>query len=65
MIKNLRPILTLILTFGLFFSTTYFVYTTALKGDVYLTTWIQLVSMMIAFYFGERSALKQPNEPEK
>ena len=65
MIKNLRPILTLILTFGLFFATTYFVYSTLLKGDVYLTTWIQLVSMMIAFYFGERSALKQPSDPEK
>ena len=65
MTKQLRPFLTLILTFGLFGSTTYFVTSGAIKGDIYLTTWIQMVGMMVAFYFGERSALKTPGDPEK
>lgn len=64
MSKQLRPLLTLILTFGLFFTTTHFVLNGALKADIYLNTWIQMVSMMVAFYFGERSALKRPGESE-
>jgi len=55
----------LLLTFGLFGSTTYFVTSGAIKGDIYLTTWIQMVGMMVAFYFGEHSALKTPGDPEK
>lgn len=62
MTKALRPFLTLLLTCGLFSATTYFVLSERLKGDIYLTTWMQIVGMMIAFWFGERAALKKPGE---
>lgn len=65
MTKQLRPFLTLLLTFGLFGASTYFVVIGKISAELYLTTWIQMVAMMIAFYFGERSALKQIGDPEK
>lgn len=64
MSRWLRPILTLLLTFGLFAATTHMVFQSMLKADIYLTTWIQMVGMCVAFYFGERAALKTPKSEE-
>lgn len=62
MTRLLRPALTLFLTLGLFGTTTYFVIASHIAGDLYLSLWLNIVSMMIAFYFGERSALKNKDE---
>ena len=62
MTRLLRPLLTLLLTIGLFSTTTYFVLESHIAGDLYLSLWLNIVSMMIAFYFGERSALKNKDE---
>ena len=62
MSRLLRPLLTLLLTIGLFGTTTYFVLIAIIAGDLYLSLWLNIVSMMIAFYFGERSAMKQSDK---
>ncbi len=64
MSKWLRPALTMLLTIGLFAATTHMVLQGHLKADVYLTTWGGMVGMMVAFFFGERAALKTPGKEE-
>lgn len=62
MTRLLRPALTLFLTLGLFAATTYLVLVGKLEASIYLTSWLNIVLMMIAFFFGERSALKNKDE---
>ncbi len=62
--KWLRPVLTLLLTFGLFAATAHLVFTGRLSAEIFLANWIQMVGMMVAFYFGERAALKSPGKEE-
>lgn len=53
-----RPILTFTLAVLLLCLSSWFVYIKLITGDVWFTTWAQLVGIMLAFFFGERSALK-------
>jgi len=62
MTRLLRPLLTLLLTIGLFATTTYFVIEKTLDAAIYLTTWIQLVSCIVSYYFAERAVTKRNGE---
>lgn len=58
----IRPALTLLLTLGLFSATTHMALGGMLKTDLYLTNWMQLVSVIVAFWFGERAATKKSDQ---
>ncbi len=58
-----RPLLTFSIGGALFWMSTYLSFAGKLNPDVWFTTWMQIFGMMVAFFFGERSALKG-NDPE-
>lgn len=58
-----RPIFTFTLGFILLTVSAAFVHYRYIEGALWFTTWMQVLGMMIAFFFGERSALKA-HDPE-
>lgn len=58
--KHLRPILTLLFVLAYVGAGVGFVYLGKASGDQFLNTLAQLVGMVVAFWFGERAALKKP-----
>lgn len=58
MTRIIRPLLTLLLTFTLCIASAVLVFHKALDASVWFQGWLQIVGMIVAFYFGERSALK-------
>lgn len=58
-----RPTFTFTIGLLLFFVSSWFVHLRLLAGDIWFNSWMSAVVMMVAFFFGERSALKS-NDPE-
>lgn len=58
--KYLRPILTLLFVLAYVAAGVCFVYLGKASGDQFLNSLAQLVGMVVAFWFGERAALKKP-----
>lgn len=59
-----RPALTSALSILFFFASAHFVVAGLLKADIWHSAWNSLITLMIGFFFGERSALKSV-DPEK
>lgn len=57
-----RPLLLVALMLGVFSSTTWFTYQRIITAEVYLATWTPILSLMVGYLFGERSALKRPGQ---
>lgn len=60
--KHLRPILTLLFVVAYVGAGVAFVYIGKADGNQFLNTLAQLVGMVVAFWFGERAALKKPGD---
>lgn len=60
-----RPVLTGLLAVGLFAASLFLVYLTRLAADLWFSSWMQIIGMMVAFFFGERSALKTHDDEKR
>ena len=55
----LRPLLTVILTMGLFLGSLWLVGMKMLAAEVWFSAWMGIVTSIVSYLFGERAALKQ------
>lgn len=60
--RFVRPILTVLLVLSYMAAGIYFVFLGKANGDQFLTALSSIVSMVVAFWFGERAALKKPGD---